>query len=141
MSSDMSCSAPVRIISVLTCLDLDCMRGDNSQEQSGVSCVNFSVARSVTHLDSMALAANQASFAKNAHMLRQGGLRDRLVEQTHQMGAVAWAILIHGFDEQRHAHGFGERMQDHFERNVFNGWMDKRFHTIWLYITGSLGRN
>jgi hypothetical protein len=109
---------------------LDGMRGDNRPYQPRKALLQFSAARDVAHLHTAALAPNQASLAKDPEVLREGGLRDRLIAHRQEVRAVLGTVLRDDVSIDGHPYRVGQCVKDCLHRNVLDRWMEQGPHTL-----------
>jgi hypothetical protein len=72
------------------------------------------------HFDAAALSADESRLAEDLEVLRERRLRDRLFAEVEKGGAVPGTLLGDDADVDGDAHGIGKRMQDRFDRNIFD---------------------
>lgn len=105
------------------------MRSDDRPYQPRKALLQLRAARDVVHLYTVALAPNQAGLAKDLEVLRERGLRDRLIAYRQEIRAVLRALLRDNVSIHGHPYGVGQCVEDSLHRNVLNRRMEQGPHT------------
>ncbi len=72
------------------------------------------------HFDAAAFAADQTGLAERLEMLGERGFGDGFLGDVQEVRAIARTVRARDVSEDRHAHGIGERVEDAFDRDVFD---------------------
>src|SRR6185369_16310625 len=82
----------------------------------------------VLQLDAPALAADEASFAQDLKMLRQGRFRHHPIAHLEKRRANLWAVGLGDLGVDLRPYGVGERVQDALDSDVLGRGMEERPH-------------
>ena len=73
------------------------------------------------HLNAAALATDQSRFSEFPEVLRERGLRDRLLADRQKCRTILRTLLPHDVGIDRHTNWIGQSVKDSLDRDVLNG--------------------
>ena len=118
-----------RLFFAISLPGLNGVRVEDGANQARESLLDFCAARGVEHLHAVALAADEAILAQDFEVLRECGFGNRLAAHLQEIRAVNRARLEGYIGVNRHPDRIGERVEDAFDGDVFNGRMEEGPHT------------
>ena len=118
-----------RFLCSIVALRLDGMRVNDCPNQPGEALVDLRATGGIVHLHAAALATDQTRLSQCPEVLRERGLRNRLVADCQKRRAVLRALLPHDIGIDGHPYGVGQSVENSFHRNVLNRWVEQRPHT------------
>ena len=110
------------------CRSLNMVRIDNCHDQPREALLYFRTARGIVHLDATPFSADQTGLAQRAEVLRKSGSRNRLLADLQEIRTVLRTGGPGDVGKNGDPHRIGERVQDSFDRHVFERRMEEGFH-------------
>jgi hypothetical protein len=109
-------------------LQLNGMRIDNCPNQPGKTLLKLRAPRNVMHFNAPPFSADQPCLSQRSEVLRERGLRNRLVADSQKRRTVLRALLRHDVCVDSHPYWVGQGVKNPLNRNVFDGWMKEGPH-------------
>ncbi len=107
---------------------LDGMRVDDCPNESGKALLEFRTTRGIVDFHAATFTTDQPRLSQFPKMLRECGLRDRLVADGEKRRAVLRALLRHDVRINGHSHRVAQSVENSFYRNLLNRWVEQRPH-------------
>src|SRR5580704_2393259 len=104
------------------------MRVDDCPYKSRKALLEFHATRGVVDFHTATLTTDEPRLSQFSKVLRECGLRDRLVADCQKRRAVLRALLRHDVRINCHSHRVGQGVENSFYCNLLNRWVEQRPH-------------
>ena len=107
---------------------------DDGHHQSWKALLDLCAARRVLHFNTNSFAPYQACFSEHLEVLREGRFRNCFFTDHPKVRTILRALRANDVGVDSHTYRVGERMEDRFDRNVFDRRMKEGPHTFSILV-------
>jgi hypothetical protein len=115
-------------LSLRLVLRLDGMRVDDCPDKPRKALLELAATRGVVDLHAAALTTDQPRLSQLPKVLRECGLRNRLVADCQKRRTILRAVLRHDVRINCHPYRVGQGVENALYGDVLNRWMQQRPH-------------